>query len=136
MKVQEPKMQTTVITKILLLSLGLLVTGSAWAEWVKVSKGDMATYIDQDTIRQDGNLRKVWELRDFKQRDKDGSMSVRTRSEYDCKGERYRFLSASEHSEPMAGGVTLRRSQYNDDEWQHVPPGSVGDIVMKIVCAK
>ena len=48
--------------KLLLTLLAplLLVTGSAWAEWVLVAEGNTANlYIDPSTIRKDGNLVKV-----------------------------------------------------------------------------
>ena len=101
----------------------LLATGSAWAEWEPVFftyDGD-TNYIDPATIRKEGSLRKVWEILDLKQRHKDGEMSRRSRSEYDCKNERRRFMSISEHSEPMARGETLR-SVTNTSGWYDIPP--------------
>ena len=121
--------------KTLLLAL-LLVTGSAWAEWVRVSGNDAADiYIDPATIRIDGGLRRVWEVQDLKQRHKDGELSRRTRNEYDCKQERYKTLSISEHSGPMASGTTLI-SGIPNSSWRDIPPGSIGEAVLKIVCAQ
>ena len=81
-------MQTSVIKKTLPLAL-LLVTGSAWAEWLKVgSSAEDTFYFDSSTIRVEGDKRKVWELVDYKQRDKYGAFSARMRNEYDCKHEK------------------------------------------------
>ena len=100
-------MQTSVIKKTLLLAL-LLVTGSAWAEWFKVgSSAEDTFYFDSSTIRVEGDKRKVWELVDYKQRDKYGAFSARMRNEYDCKREKVQILSATLHSESMAAGKTL-----------------------------
>ena len=124
--------------KTLLLAL-LLVTGSAEAEWVQVGEGaSHYKYIDPETIRRDGNFRKVWEINDYKQRQKTGNLSNQMRSEYDCKQERYRFLSFSLHSGPMLGGTTLYWADYTrpPDDWREIPPGSLSDIVLKIVCAQ
>ena len=113
--------------KTLLLAL-LLVTSSAWAEWVKVSSGQ---YIDPDSIRKDGDLRRVWELRNYEPERR----SARARMEYDCKQERKRILSISTHSEPMAGGMIV--SQYGEDSiWRDIPPDTVAELLLKIVCAK
>ena len=127
--------------KLLLTLLAplLLVTGSAWAEWVWVAESDNANlYIDPSTIRKDGNLVKVWKISDLKQRHKDGELSRRVRAEYDCKEERYRVLSLSEHSGPMASGTTLFTHDYlgEPDKWKQIPPESVGETVQKIVCSK
>ena len=124
--------------KKLLLTLlaSLLVTGAAWAEWVEVGETDNTYYyIDPATIRKDGNLVRVWEIQNLKQRQKDGELSRRIRSEYDCKQERAKLLSISEHSEAMASGTTLR-SVIGNGQWDDMPPGTAGEIVLKIVCAK
>lgn len=125
--------------KALLLSLLLLATGSAWAEWEEVSKTDRATfYADKTTIRKDGNLSKMWSVYDLKQRDKDGSMSSRSRHEYDCKGERRRYLATSSHAEPMAGGKTIESygEDLNKNPWRDIPPGTAAEDMLKIACAQ
>ena len=126
--------------KKLLLTLlaSLLVTGPAWAEWVRVAESDEHyKYIDPATIRKDGNLVRVWEINDSKQRGKDGEWSVRIRSEYDCKQERYKFLSISSHSGPMASGTTILTKDFGQpDYWRQIPPDTLVETILKIVCAK
>ena len=95
----------------------------------------MALYIDPTTIRKDGNFRKVWQLNDLKERHKDGELSRRVRNEYDCKKERFRVLSFSTHSEPMANGMSLYQSSAESTEWNDIPPGTFAETVLKIVCA-
>jgi len=128
-------MQTTVIKKTLLFAL-LVVTGSAWAEWLKIGNIDSATfYIDPATVRKDGNFRKVWEIIDLKTRDKNGELSYRMRMEYDCKEERARILSATSHSQAMASGKELT-SVIGNGQWNDLPPDSNSETTLKIVCAK
>jgi hypothetical protein len=106
------------------------------AEWVKVSESDTSIhYIDPDSIRKDGNLRKMWQITDLKQREEGGVMSWRALHEYDCKEERLRLLSLSSHSNPMAGGVMLG-SDDDPSTWDAIPPGSILARVLKRVCAK
>ena len=83
---------------------------------------DGIAYIDFKEIRKDGNLRKVWELQDLKQRDKRGAMSRRARVEYDCKNERTRILALSLHAELMAGGEVLISAGADPIAWQDSPP--------------
>lgn len=128
-------MRTAVIKRTLLLAL-LLATSSAWAGWVLAAQSDDNDfYIDPETIRKDGNLVRVWEIQDLKQRDKVGVSSRRLRVEYDCKQERRRILSSSEHSEPMAGGKILLISTESSN-WRDIPPGSVVSVKLKLVCRK
>jgi len=121
---------------MLTLLASLVLTGSALADWEKVAESDnFDRYIDPATIRKDGNLVKVWEITDYKKRDKDGHLSLRSRTEYDCKQERFRGLSISFHSGPMASSTTLS-SWEGPFTWREIPPGTVSEEVLKIICAK
>lgn len=124
--------------KKLLLTLltTLMLTGAAWAEWVEINSTDDAIfYIDPATIRKDGNIVRVWEIQNLKQQSKKGELSRRARMEYDCTQERNRFLSISTHSGPMAGGTTMM-SGSNGSQWEDIPPNTVSETALKIVCAK
>lgn len=117
-----------------ILLLFLFATGSAWAEWVSLGESDsMTAHIDPDTLRTDGNLRKVWILINFKQRNTDGTMSVRSKQEFDCKNERYRFLAFSNYSEPMTGGKLIFNSE-NSSSWHEIAPGTPSNSFLKAVC--
>jgi hypothetical protein len=138
MKAKETKMQTTVTHTKLLLAFLLLVTGLAWAERVEVASdvSGYTYYIDPATIRKDGNLRKVWEFHEREQPKQDGEMSRRVRNEYDCKNERRNLLFASTHSAPMAAGETLFRYDGSTQEWGQIPPETVAEEILKLVCAQ
>ena len=124
--------------KSLLLPLLLLATGSAWAGWEEVGESSTETtfYIDRATIRKDGNLRRMWEVLDLKQRGKDGGISFRTKNEYDCKGERYRILASSSHAEPMAGGKTIFSFGEDPSGWRDIPPRTPSEAKLRIACAQ
>jgi hypothetical protein len=114
----------------------LLASSGAWADWVKLGETDEATfYIDPATIRKEGNLRRVWEMQDLKQKGRNGQLSFRARTEYDCNQDRIRILSLSTHSELMGSGKTLSRGSH-PLEWEDIPPGTYFEAILKIVCAK
>lgn len=122
--------------KLLLVGL-MLLAGSAWAEWVKDNESEEAQFFyDPDTIRKDGNMRRVWRLQNLKQRGQYSEMSRRMRMEYDCINERSRILADSFHSEPMAGGKTLHSDDADDIIWREIPPGTIAAAMLKIVCSK
>ena len=121
--------------KLLLISL-MMFAGSAWAKWVMYSETDANTfYYDPSTIRKDGHIRRVWQIRDFKSKTADGEMSSRSRLEFDCKQERMKILGITTHSEPMADGKTLY-SEGEDKGWRVVPPETPIERMFNIVCAK
>lgn len=121
--------------RLFLTLLLAAMSGGVIAEWVKVSETeDEVVYIDPTTIRKDGNLRRVWELQDLKQRDKDGEMSRRAFIEYDCKEDRLRILSLSTHSKSMALGRVIF-SESGTSPWDFVPPRTISAKRLKIVCS-
>ena len=122
--------------KLFFVSLMAMLAGSAWAEWVMHSKNEEVTfYHDPATIRKDGNMRRVWELLDFRKRAAKGDMSTRMRREYDCKQERYRYLAISTHTEPMAGG-TILFSSGESNSYRSIAPGTFDETIFNIVCSK
>ena len=130
----QPSLTEENTMKTIIIVLSLFVNGSAWAEWVSTGFNDRVRfYVDPSTIRTDGNFRKVWQLQDSKQQNKEGELSYRHRSEYDCKQERHRFLSLSAHNSSMAEGDILRSSA-SPTPWEDIPPGSVAEDTLKMIC--
>ena len=122
--------------RIVLTTLLMLATTTAWADWIKMSETDTAViYLDPATHRVDGNLRGVWELHDLKVRDPDGELSRRSLREFDCKGDRLRILSMSTHSGPMATGKLLW-SGNDPSQWQYIAPGTSGASLLRAVCGR
>ncbi len=123
--------------------LALLVPGiaPAWAEWVEwvkpldVARDTAVRYFDPATIRKNGNLRRIWQLNDLKERSRNGLLSVRFLVEYDCKEERLRTLSVTSFSGPMATGEIII-SNNDADQWQYAAPGTLGDYTIKFICSR
>jgi len=121
--------------KLFLFSL-MMVASSAWAEWIIYATTVSSNqYFDPATIRKEGNISQVWRVIDLKNRHKDGWMSLRIKTEYNCKQESSRFLTLTIHSEPMANGHTLG-TEGEDNNWIAIPPGTADETILKIVCAK
>jgi tetratricopeptide (TPR) repeat protein len=127
--------------------LALLVNGSALENrgaedgWVLVGSDKIdATYANPSTIRGNGPMVRMWDLVDFKKTQSGQNLvkpykSIRGQSEYDCEGERIRFLGGSLHSENMARGNVV----FSDDEtgkWIAAPPDSRGRRLWSVACGK
>jgi hypothetical protein len=114
----------------------IFFTSSVLAEWTQIaSNDDVIFFIENSKIRKDGNFRKVWNLQNLKVRHKTGFLSLRTRDEFDCKGERHRFLTVGTYSDRFAGGEQIASINIVSD-WVEVPPHSHSELVLKLVCAK
>lgn len=128
--------------KVILMLLLAVLSSSAMAEWVKVGANDKSTiYADPATIRKEGNMVKMWRLKNY------GSpkvysfstntvLSDREQSEYDCKEEQYRSLYISYHSEKYGKGEVVYRDTYPASNWRPVEPDSIGAELWKLACGK
>lgn len=115
----------------------LVVCCSASAEWQKVGETDDAYfYVDTDTIRRQGNIRRFWSLKNFFYVGKNGVLSRKEFEEINCKEEQYKYLEISNHSEHWAEGKVLDIFSYKDSEWIRIPPKTTIEIVLKFVCKK
>ena len=130
--------------RVVLLFLLLMVAVPAGAEWVKVGKPDnsfflreSAYYIDPTTIDKDGNLRKVWQIHDMKEKGSQGERSLLESVEYDCAAKRMRTLKATGKSQRMARGEIIPlRSVFG--EWVPLRPGKDDEKLLEVlntVCA-
>ena len=127
--------------KLALILLLVLVSTPAWAEWTRVGGGDnFDTYADFATIRKRGNTVKMWTLYDFKTAQQVGGtppyLSQKFQQEYDCDGERTRFLAFSEHSGHMGDGNVVYFKDDARSRWVPVPPESVVEALWKVACGK
>ena len=120
-----------------LLTLIMFIATPAWAGWTVVTKDTDNTsfFVDLDTLRIDGSLRKVWQKIELSAPNKSGWASARMRNEYDCKNETRRILSFASFSQKNLRGERL---------FEHTTPTSASDIapqsidwgVLKLVCSK
>ena len=108
---------------------------SAWAGWEKAATSPNGTfYLDHATIHKNGDLRQAWQVEDLAKKRPDGAMSIRTLREYDCKADKVRVVSISDHDGAMATGHAIHSSD-KPGKWVAIPPATVISILSKVVCA-
>lgn len=125
------------MARLILLTLTLLGSVPAYAEWVLVSSSEnMIVYMDPDTVRRKENIVKVWDLEDFKTLQTRGAisfLSTKSLMMYDCTEEQYRILAIYEYPGQMGSGTPV--SSFTDpSKWVPVMPGSVGYVKWRILC--
>jgi hypothetical protein len=127
--------------RLLLITLLVLSSGPAYAEWVAVGGNDqigMTTYLNPDTIRRKGDLVKVWQLNDFKTvQTVDGNsfLSTKKQREFSCAEERTRVLAATQFSGNMGNGTVVSVNS-NEQKWGPVVPESIGQTLWEFACGK
>ena len=112
------------------------IAAPALADWEKAFENDTAVYfIDSATLQKNGTLHRVWQMQNLKQRDRDGELSRRALVEYECREGINRTLSISMHADAMGEGKKL--DSYSDPSApRKVAPGSSGEAILKVVCAR
>ena len=123
-------------TLLIAIVLSLLST-PVFAGWTKVDENvDGNTYyVDFERIRKHGGYVYYWGLDDFLKPDKDGDSSSKVYFQGDCKLFRHKYLSDSYHTQPMGGGTPSTSSKKPDKHWNYPPPNSIGEFILKRVCA-
>lgn len=127
--------------RLLLTLLLAIVSSSAMAEWVYVTKttkeaektNAFTAYADPDTIRKTGNKVKMWVMYDYYSAMSLGVISASHKEEFDCKEKQMRQLFLAGYSEHMADGETVFIRNVRDD-WELVSPDSVGGAVLEFAC--
>ena len=122
----------------LLIIAGTLIflSEGANAEWTLVTENQALDlyYLDWDTLkRADGN-RQIWMIQDHKNANKNGVVSNLSMTEFDCKGQRFRFKRTIAYPDHLGNGKVL--GTVTSDEWIEMPPGTSIDGRARLVCSK
>jgi hypothetical protein len=131
------------MTRLLLITfLILLCSGPACAEWMRLTSsedtGDTTLYGDPETNRRKGDLVKAWFLIDEKTKRTvagQSHLSSKHLYEFDCAEERMRLLAVSNFSDNMGRGKVVF-SNSDEQKWEPVQPGSVGQGLWGLACGK
>ncbi len=122
--------------RLFVFSVLLFLQSTATAEWVKITetKRGKTFFVESNEISVKGDSRVVIELIDNKRPDRDGDKSVRVVREYDCKGVRYKVITASYYKSPMAEGEPSM-SVEGTMGWTDIDANTPARSVLDHVCA-
>jgi len=120
-----------------LLALLMLFAPPAWAGWTFVTQdvNENSFFLDFETLRKDGNLRRVWQKVELAKANKFEWVSTRQRNEFDCKNETKTILSVAAFSKGNLQGENLFDANKITDK-EDVAPSSVDWKILKLVCSK
>jgi hypothetical protein len=125
------------MNKIFLIFI-LLFPLPLFAEWVETNKsvdGD-TYYIDLDRIRKHDGYVYYWVLEDLLKPTQYGDLSGKVYMQGDCKLFRYKILSSTYYTQPMARGTYSATGNNPEKEWTYIAPNSVAEVPIKIACSR
>jgi len=125
--------------KLLLILFLVFISTNARAEWVMIGEDDASiVYADPSTMRNKGDLIKIWSLYDFlKPKDMSGKsyLSMELQYEFDCGKKLSRKAYIIYYSANMGGGEKGSFS-YPPKQWHEVKPTSAREKIFHMVCGE
>ena len=128
--------------KLLLFLILTFTTLNVHAKWFLVGSGEnLVSYVDTESYKQTGPIVTYWELRDYKEprgiaeNDK-LYLSSKIKSETNCNTEQSTMLAIIDYSENKGNGRVINSYHYNDKQYKHIPPDTLGYKIYKFVCNK
>lgn len=125
--------------KLLLWGLALGTCGQVLAaQWAITGMSDTAEYgIDKSSIEQNGDMRKVWVMLDYRKAQQTSLgktfWSSRALMEMNCSKKEVRTRSLALYSGPKLSGEMLT-SEGVFNQWQVAPPNSPVFNIMRSLC--
>tara|TARA_Y100000589_G_C26714383_1_gene451121 strand:+ start:153 stop:542 length:390 start_codon:yes stop_codon:yes gene_type:complete len=104
---------------------------SAWFKLFEISSGDL--YIDTDSIVRDNNTIYFNQLVNYKNKQKNGMLSLKVFSEIDCTTLKIRDLDYEIFSSAMGGGEDFYNGKPKK-KWKKPESGSSVHFLNKILC--
>ena len=128
------------LSSLMLLLLGVWVSGTARADWTKFDSVETGTYyLDLDTVKKSGYIRSFWSILDYRLPQKTSRgmhyQSTRTHMEIDCRQKTVHILSFSMHAGPMLGGEVIDTQGIMRDR-QSIPPDTPLEKLYRVVCTR
>ncbi len=108
---------------------------AAPAGWQRVGETAGTTvYVQPGSLQREGQIRRLLEMQNLRERDADGVLSRRYTAEYECRHRMVRIGRISSHAGPMLDGPRLFDVQ-EMGYWRKIVPGSPFALLHSIVCA-
>jgi hypothetical protein len=92
-------------------------------------------FLDIDRIDVRGDVRSFWRLTNLVERNKVGALSLRSRTEIECKGRRVRTIFAIHYQGTAAGGQIIASLRSEDPDWKDIGSTGVTPTLRELVCS-
>ena len=129
--------------KRLFFAVLMMVCSVSWAEWKKAGSTDsFYAYYDKSTIRRNGKIVKMWQMKDYFEEQDEGNgknyKSQKLRHAFNCMDDTAALITVVAYSGSMGEGKIVFSGDIKEEkwDWDSVVPGSVGEAMLEIACSK
>ena len=128
------------ISSLLLLSVALTCSGTAFAEWQDIGKTDAFTlYVDPATVQKQGDKAQIVSMLDFKKpgqnpKTKENANSLIGLNEFDCSAVKYRPIEFKVFAGNMGKGKVVEEQKTPDSSFETIENGSWPAGVYNVAC--
>ena len=120
--------------------VSFLVSFPCSARWEKTHVDKIYTeYLEVDTVKKIDDTIFIWSLMDYREPQKNGNLSTKYYSMYDCVEMKYKVLSIIEYKTNMGKGRNFRytkniTNESNDENWIYPSIDSIDYIKINSIC--
>ena len=121
--------------------VSFLVSFPCSARWEKTHVDKIYTeYLEVDTVKKIDDTIFIWSLMDYREPQKNGNLSTKYYSMYDCVEMKYKVLSIIEYKTNMGKGRNFRytkniTNESNDENWIYPSIDSTDYIKINSICS-
>ena len=129
-------------SRLVFFVLTLAISSPCLSKWKKLEEGnEYVKYYDIDTVKKIDGIVYIWSMKDFKNPQKNGNLSTKYYSKYDCNLKRYKVVSIIDYETDMGRGrrFTYRKNMSNEKEknnWTYIKSNSEEYSSLKLLCNK
>ena len=125
---------------VLYIIIYFLVSFPCYSKWEKLYENKIFTeYFELDTVKKSDDIIHIWSLIDYKKPQKNGNLSTKYYSIYDCNEMKYKVLSIIEYKTNMGRGRNFRymkniTNESSDTSWVYPSIDSEDYIKINSIC--
>ncbi|MAI29842.1 MAG: hypothetical protein CMP38_06510 [Rickettsiales bacterium] len=126
---------------VLQVIMYFLISFPCYSKWEKVHEDKVFTeYFELATVKKINEIIYIWSLKDYKEQQKNGSLSTKYYSMYDCNQMRYKVLSIIEYKTNMGKGRDFRytrniTNELSDANWIYPSLDNADYIKINTICS-
>ena len=118
------------------LALAAIMLPGVCNAWDRLGETeDVVLYLHRQSVVQEGQVKRIWEMQDLKKVDKDGVMSRRYINEYECKERMHRIGRVTSFTGPKLSGKKIFEVE-EFGYWRKVPPDGLFAVAFIWLCVQ
>ena len=126
--------------KELLLLAFLILYFPCHAKWEKIHENKyFVEYLEVDSVKKNNEIIYMWSMKDYKEPRKDGSLSTKYYTKYNCSERKYVIISIINYDTNMGKGRKFKykknlNDKLSDLDWIHLSQKSKEQARINVVC--